>query len=183
MVLNLSPVPLYGFRRLVAGNYYGPGPHQPTTATSTQSLLQVIPFWLPHAATFDRISCEVTTTAGSSTVRLGIYNSTATDMPGTVLLDAGTVDSAGSTGVKEITISQAMSAGLYWLGAVAQGGAPGLRVIGNISQPPVAANSFVGGAATVGLNCYYMGSVTGALATWSGANTSAGGFKVMLRAA
>lgn len=78
---------------------------------------------IPAACTVDRISCKIADAAGSGgTTRLGIYSPDANNMPGALLLDAGTVDATG-TGVKEITISQALSAGWYWLAAVNQGAA------------------------------------------------------------
>jgi hypothetical protein len=51
-------------------------------------------------------------------VRLGIYNaSSSTDLPSTVLLDAGTISATATNTNYEITISQTLSAGIYWLAA------------------------------------------------------------------
>lgn len=72
-----------------------------------------IPFLVPVVTTFDRIGVEVTTAQAASNLRLGIY-SDSSGVPGARVLDAGTVASA-TTGAKTITISQALSAGLYWL--------------------------------------------------------------------
>lgn len=97
------------------------------TSAFTQGTVYVVPFWVPKAKTLDRIGIEVTTVAGSSVVRLGIYNDDGDGMAGTVLLDAGTIDSSSGTTFKEINISQALSPGLYWLASCSQGGAPTLR--------------------------------------------------------
>lgn len=58
-----------------------------------------VPIYLP-AATYGSLAI-VTTAAGTSTWRLGVYNHISGDqtIPGTVLLDAGTISTAGSTGV------------------------------------------------------------------------------------
>lgn len=56
----------------------------------------------------------------SCVIRLGIYNDNGTGYPNTLLLDAGVV-TGDTNAVKEITISQALPVGLYWLVAVAQG--------------------------------------------------------------
>lgn len=171
-----------GFRKIGSGRYYGPGPHTPSTGANGAGLLMAIPFWVPEAFLADRIACEVTTAAASSTVRLGIYDSSLLDQPNAVVLDAGTVD-ASTTGVKEITISQVLRPGLYWLAAVPQGGNPTLRSLGNSSLPPVSADTFVGTSGSTGVNCWYRTGINGALSAWSGGSASPGGYKVMVRAA
>jgi len=82
------------------------------------------PVMLAVGRTADRIGIEVTTggTASVSVHRLGIWEDGG-GVPGTLLLDAGTVATA-TTGIKEVTISQALAANtVYWFG-VAQQGAP-----------------------------------------------------------
>jgi hypothetical protein len=99
-----------------------------TTAPATGNA-RGYPITLTGSGTADRIGIEVTTAAASSTVRLAIYNhDSSTGLPSTPLLDAGTVDSS-TTGYKEITISQAVSAGTYWLMALSLNGTPTLRSI------------------------------------------------------
>lgn len=53
-------------------------------------------------------------------IRLGIYADNGSGFPGALVIDAGTIDGHSAT-VQEITISQALSAGTYWFGAVVQG--------------------------------------------------------------
>lgn len=115
----------------VSGYYYGPANNN-TTAGSTQSLandrIVAVPFLVGSAGfTADRIGIEVTGAAASSSIKILIYNSnSAGTLPDTLLLNAGTVDSS-TTGTKELTISQALSANtLYWL-AVVSNGAPTIR--------------------------------------------------------
>lgn len=82
-------------------------------------VLYFLRFPVNRACTLDRIGLEITVAAASSVVRLGIYGDT-NGAPGTLILDAGTIDSTG-TGFKEITISQAITPGVIWLCAVPQG--------------------------------------------------------------
>jgi hypothetical protein len=93
-----------------------------TVGGFTQGTLCFTPMMLAVGRTADRIGIEVTTagTAAVSVHRIGIWGDTA-GVPGTLLVDAGTV-ATDSTGLKEVTISQALAARtLYWLGVVQQG--------------------------------------------------------------
>jgi hypothetical protein len=77
--------------------------------------LAAVPVIVPEALTVDRIAINVSSAAAAgNTARLGIYANGADDRPGALILDAGTV-AIDATGVKEITISQALSAGVHWL--------------------------------------------------------------------
>jgi hypothetical protein len=49
-------------------------------------------------------------------------------IPGSLIFDAGTVDST-TTGIKEITTSQTLPAGRFWLAAVVQGAASTLALL------------------------------------------------------
>lgn len=86
-----------------------------TTLTVTANRLYAKVFVCLSSETFTKIGIEVTTGAGTN-ARLGIYSS-SNGRPGSLLLDAGTVSTA-TTGEKEVTISQALPAGTYFLGAV-----------------------------------------------------------------
>ena len=85
-----------------------------TTVTTTQ--IYYVPFFVRKKTTFTRIGIQVITAAGTS-ARLGIYNA-ANGIPTSLLLDCGTVSTA-STGEKEITISQSLNVGFYFLAFVA----------------------------------------------------------------
>ena len=78
------------------------------------------PFFVPRTTTFTRIGVNVSVLAASSTIRLGIYNNGNGVPSGAPLLDAGTVSGA-TTGEKEITISQTLTPGWYWLAVVSDG--------------------------------------------------------------
>lgn len=144
-----------------AGWYYGPGGGRSALAL-TQNQLNYVPFWVGEAVTLDRIGCEVTTLAAASVVRLGIYGDTGGGLPGALLLEAaGTID-AGVGGAAELTISQALTPGLHWLAAVAQGGTPALRVVTGalVPGPGNTLGATTGSSAPAGV---YQTGVTGAL--------------------
>lgn len=115
-----GPDPALGY--LSGGYYIADNAGQistPTSQTLNASRLYLARLTLWKAGTFDRIACEVTTGGSAGAVmRLGIYNSGG-GVPTTVLLDAGTV-AATTTGAKEITISQTLARGVYFLAAAAQ---------------------------------------------------------------
>lgn len=144
------------------------------------------PFVVGSTETFDRIGINVTTAgATGSVIRLGIRQVDNDGLPGDLVLDAGTVD-ATSTGFKEITISQALDPGGYWLVAVGQGspatnpqvtaGAPvGVWQIGHPGGSTAATTLFAAPSKT---------GTTGALSSggsWTGINGNAP--VVLLRAA
>jgi hypothetical protein len=117
--------------------YLGGHPASPalTTAAPTANVLRAVPIWTGNKITLDRIGINVTTlTAGNQ--RLGIYNDNANGYPGTLVADLGTVDT-GTTGVKEITISQILNANtLYWLALVGNA-APTIRAIAGTAMFPI----------------------------------------------
>lgn len=112
----------YGLgRQFKTGLYYGPILFSGDLASAvTQDSEYAAAFGVGAATTFDRIGLEITTFAASNVVRLGIRHD-AGGYPGAVLLDAGTID-ASTNGFKEITISQRLPAGLWWVTATLQGG-------------------------------------------------------------
>ncbi len=150
----------------------------------TQSLVTCVPFVCRATTTFDRIAVFQNSAGTATTVhRMGIYNDNGASYPGTVLLDAGTV--AGDTGtsvVKEITISQQLTPGLYWLAHVNQTAAGASTL--NTSTGSIV--PFWMSLPSVSLNgaCYTQSSVTGALGTFTSTVTiAATGAFMYLRAA
>jgi hypothetical protein len=102
--------------------------------------------WIPATKTFDRIAIFTGATfAGTGSVRLGIYNNNpSTFQPTTVVLDAGTVAPIAASTVYQITISQSLAAGWYWL-------ASNCISVGTT-------NTFLGGSATTGATAYLGGT-------------------------
>lgn len=132
----LAQMALTGGRRsYVTGRYYGENNGNGlTTFALTANRLYFAPFFCIATTTFDRLVVYVSTAVAATNLRLGIFNSGSDGFPGTRLLDAGTVASA-TTGTKEITISQSLTADtVYWLGVVSDG-APSIRVRSNSESP------------------------------------------------
>lgn len=132
-----------------------------SSSALTQSVEYASPVFFHKAVTLNRLGVAVTATAASSTIRLGIRND-SDGVPGTVVLDAGTIDSASTTGEFFITISQALSPGWYWFTATPQGGAPSANII-------TAHNAYISGHTsyntgfTGNQNAFTQTGVTGAL--------------------
>ncbi len=97
--------------------YYTPEHVNPTggTVALAANTLYAIPFRVRERTTFTRLGVEVTTGAGANG-RLGIYNA-ANGVPTALVVDAGNVIFS-STGEKEVTISQTLMPGLYFIGVV-----------------------------------------------------------------
>lgn len=172
-------------KRYEAGMYYQTNgtPAADSTLITVANTIYFHAFAVGEALTVDRISLGVTTAAAAGAVlRLGIYASDADNQPGALVLDAGTI-AADSTGYKEITISQALSANtLYWIAVVPQvTGTPTVRASG-----AGAGAEWVGHAANSTdprTSTYTQASVTGALPnpatpTTSSAPTSSPSVKV-----
>lgn len=91
-------------------------------ATSVANVLVVSPIVIGTRTTFTKIGIRTGTYTSSTIARLGIYwNRTNADLPGRLLLDAGTVTAAAATTNYEATISQVLNPGMYWLAVVANG--------------------------------------------------------------
>lgn len=85
-----------------------------TTSTLTANRLVCLPFSLDRMWNAQRIGMTVQTAVAASVVRLGIYDTSGTGgFPGSLILDAGTIDTSG-TGEKTILINKYLY-GNYWL--------------------------------------------------------------------
>ena len=150
------------------------------TASPTQSAEYCVRFDVGQPTTFDRIGLEVTTGVATAVVRLGIRYDNGSCYPSTLLLDAGTIDAA-SNGFKEITISQLLNPGRWWLTAT-------MQVTTGVAWRARTADPFIGSLATASSNhcTFAQVSITGALpASFSSTPTTANiaGPKILLRAA
>ncbi len=123
-------------------------PNTALTLTLAANTLYVIPWAVGDTATFVRIGIDVTTADAGKNARLGIYR-WADGAPTSRVLDAGVV-SVGTTGIKEITISQALDAGMYGLALVSDG-APAVR-----ANPVAHMAAYAIGVATPGTADYRM---------------------------
>lgn len=148
--------------RQSAVNWYTPGWFILTLGTETaqNEFLYYIPISVSRPTTFDRIGCEVTT-SGGTLARLGICEIGADGQPGPMVLDAGTV-ATNSNGAKEITISQLLEPGNYFLMIVTNAavvmrgfatGSPPSTSMGNTAFSTVP-NSVIGFAQSVPVTAF-----------------------------
>jgi hypothetical protein len=109
---------------MVSGLYYRTLTNNAANITLVHQRTYYTPIFISSPKTVDRIAMVTGNTfSGSATVRLGIYNNTA-GQPSTLLLDAGTVSPTAATTVYQITISQPLAVGFYWLAFCQQETAP-----------------------------------------------------------
>jgi hypothetical protein len=124
-----------------------------------------IPIYLT-GTTYDRIAFKSGASQGSaSTIRLGIYNVGANNRPTTLVLDAGTVSASAANTVYQVTISQALNAGYYYLAINYQSGVQAYAMF--ISDPILPTGGYSDSMNNQYINnqIYYQTSVTGAFAT------------------
>lgn len=144
-------------------------PNAASTAAPVNGQLTACPIYLPRSGSITDLAVEVVTTPGGAgaLVRIGVYADDGTGYPGTLLVDAGTVDCT-TTGVKTITLGAALSlpAGRFWLAAAVQGNptpSPTMR----IDQNTRSTGGILAATSTVALQSantsYLQSAVTGAL--------------------
>jgi hypothetical protein len=128
-----------------------------------------LPIYISATNTFDRILTRTQASqTGSYNVRLGIYNNdSSTAKPSTVVLDAGTVVVNAASASFEITISQSLASGWYWLAMCVQS----TNTAGTIAMATETPSSFnnlalsTTGTMTRDTGCWYETGITGAFAT------------------
>jgi hypothetical protein len=104
-------------------NYISPNGGLTTRTDTSNRLMRIWPWPLFGTQTFTHIGINVTaTTVNAGTVsRLGILKANPADFRTfDVVLDAGTV-AIDTTGIKEISINQTLTPGVYWLGSMIEG--------------------------------------------------------------
>jgi hypothetical protein len=100
---------------LSSGNYYVYPHNAQGQSVQTNNLTSYMSFYVNGSTTFDRIACRTGAAfSGTAVVRLGLYNNAA-GKPTTVILDAGTVSCSLASTTYEITISQTLAEGWYWI--------------------------------------------------------------------
>ena len=103
----------------ISGSYYRTPVGNPVATGATPALANVTYYTavvFSKSVTLDRIAINTNFTgfSGTASVRLGIFANT-NGKPGNLILDAGTVAPIASASSYIITISQALSAGVYWV--------------------------------------------------------------------
>jgi hypothetical protein len=131
----------------------------------TEDRTYYIPIYLT-GTTYDRIGFKSgASQTSASTIRLGIYNVGANNRPTTLVLDAGTVSANAANTVFQITISQALNAGYYYLAINYQAGVQAYAMY--ISDPVFPTGGYGSDMNSQSINnqMYYETGVTGAFAT------------------
>lgn len=149
-----------GAVNMASGYYYGPAGSQ-AGATMTLNRMTLVPLYVPLSTTFTRIAAYTSTSVAGSTARLGIYTSTSGGLPNALVIEAGSISGSG-TGSKSITISQTLSAGLYWLACAGQSTAPAFRSL-NAATQYVAQGTVSVGLDSNPMSGFYVDSISGAL--------------------
>jgi len=132
-VLVVDSTTATGLGYKLMGNYKPPsgGMIRPVanqgSATPAQSRLFFFPIEIASCTANLMWFGYVGTGVAGATVRGGIYDSDSSGFPGSLLLDAGTID-ASTTGYKSIAINITLSSGRFWLAGVSQGGAPTVQI-------------------------------------------------------
>jgi hypothetical protein len=180
-----------GWGYLASGNYYITAAQSSAATSSAQGngTLRLSPWMVPNSCTISRIGASVTVIGDSgSKVRLGIYADSGSGYPGALVLDAGTIAGDSAT-TQEITVSQALTAGLYWIGGAVQI-APSTQptVVVTSGAPPFFGPMTAGTgtpSSTTAVVAYTQASVTGALPANFTASVAFGGsaLRVFVKAA
>lgn len=171
--------------RVTSGRWYGSPCDTTTARTLTTGVLFFTP-WRAGLREVDALAANVTIAASAGgLLRLGLYTATAGDLPGTLIEDAGTVDSTG-TGIAQLALATSHEvSGLVFLAVVAQ--VAGCTVTGQ--SAPVDGGISGAAAADIASACpatyYQSGPSTGALPeTASGSPSVSGlGARVIARIA
>jgi len=152
---------------MLSANYYATASNNSSVSAAVNQTYFTLLF-VPASTTFDRIATRTGAThAGTSVARLGIYNNDANGQPSTVVFDAGTVSCTAANSVYEITISQTLAAGSYWLATNVQtvGTTPNFRTSTTPYFQTTQGTTAGGGAQLIG---WQQTGVTGAFATATG---------------
>ena len=96
----------------------------PSNIIQAESDLVMTLYPVDVAHTLDRIGLHLSVSGSAGAViRMGIYRMGANGVDAALVLDAGTIDGTQAAGDYAITISQAVTPGMYLLGAAIQGAA------------------------------------------------------------
>jgi len=173
VIANAGGAVSFGF---TSGLYYRGMNDYGSQVTSVVSQTVYVPFVINETKTFDRIAIQSSPFyVGTGAVRMGIYNNdSTTGKPSTVLLDAGTVATTAAYTIYEITISQSLTAGAYWIAFNMQTAAATPRFLA-VGVTASSASGFMvstTGAINPNAGLWLEASITGAFTT-AGTLTSA----------
>ncbi len=168
-------------RTFVSGGYYtGMMTGSDTSAALSSEFEHAIRFEVGATTRFTAMGLEVVSGTASNVIRLGVRYDNGNGYPGTLLVDAGTIDAA-TLGFKAATsFDQTLTPGRWWLTATLQ-----VATGSTVRTRPV--DNFLGFANSASSNagCYAQSGITGALpASFSTTIVTSGNApKIMLRPA
>lgn len=90
------------------------------TAALAANLVRYFPIYVVTPIVVDQLVLEVTTLAGSTTARMGIYHADKDWVPGALVVDGGTV-ATDSTGVKAASVTAPLAPGRYLMATNSNG--------------------------------------------------------------
>lgn len=153
------------FPRSTGYNPVGGIPYIRSSKAVTLNAMYLLPFAILADGTMSAIAFEVSGAVATALVRTGIYNASASTLlpTGAAIIDNGTID-ASTTGTKTVSLSQALTAGAYWLAFVGQTAAPTIRHMAGAS-PFVSNATFPSGSGTGWNNALVQTGVSGTLPT------------------
>jgi len=146
-----------------------------TSAVFPAGSAVITPLVLFEDTTIDRLAFTVITGAGSSTVTLALYNADSNGQPSSKLASWSPVDTSGS-GFKSVTVSQALSKGVYWVECLILGGDPTLRIISG-------AHDLINADDTTAQNCYLATGLSALPDPWTATAGAAAGLAYLARKA
>jgi len=155
---------------------YGMGGTGSTSVTDNR--LYLTPLIVPQDITITSLATNIATGAAGADGRMGIYSST-NGIPATLLIDAGSTFDASTTGVKDMSISQAISANtLYW-GAIVieENGGNVSALVGSYQHCPIVISTT---AAVMGYIKNSISTASTLPSTLSGLTTQASGLPILL---
>lgn len=158
-----------------SGKWFGPGYGSVTSTVLPAGSAVITPLVLFEDTTIDRLAFTVITGAGSSTVTLALYNADSNGQPSSKLASWSPVDTSGS-GFKSVTVSQALSKGVYWVEGLALGGGPTLRIISG-------AHDLINADDTTAQNCYLATGLSALPDPWTATAGAAAGLFYLARKA
>lgn len=169
---------------LTTGLYYSTLRTQTAGVTAGFQTVFFTPISFDTTETFDRIAITTRSTySGTGAVRLGIYNNdSTTGKPTTVVLDAGTVATTALSTNYEITISQSLSPGAYWLAFCVQTAPTAANFFGMAIPLTLGYDVTTGGTGTPNAGAWTQTGVSGAFATAGTLVSTATPVSVALRA-
>lgn len=153
------------------GGWIAPAAVSVATGALASGTLTFAAIDIEDGLTYSAVAAEVST-AGTGTLRLGLYYSGEDGLPGKLMHDYGTVTAVG-TGVKEIAYeSPELRGGRYWLAALSE--ASGLSVREQTCLGQFSAANAADVLAALKGSYFATGVATGAMPTTAPALTEAG---------